>query len=191
LPIKEHAMPANHNVTIWHNPRCSKSRGTLELLQERGITPAIVDYQKNPPTAAEIGHALKLLGREPRDLMRKGEPAYTELSLDDPKLTREQLIDAMAKHPILIERPIVFANGKAAIGRPPEAVLAVLKRRQPPSFLGMGYKNTPLRTDGGRAPRGGMSATARSITADRMHPRPSTRETSRGMPAALRDPAPP
>ena len=119
-------MPAHHTVTIWHNPRCSKSRGTLELLQERGFQPAIVDYQKNPPTAEEIEHALKLLGKEPRDLMRKGEPAYAELSLDDPKLTREQLIDTMAKHPIPIERPIVFANGKAAIGRPPEAVLAVL-----------------------------------------------------------------
>lgn len=119
-------MPANHTVTIWHNPRCSKSRGTLELLQERGIQPAIVDYQKNPPSAAEIERALKLLGKEPRELMRKGEVAYAELGLDDPKLTRKQLVDAMAAHPILIERPVVFANGKAAIGRPPEAVLDIL-----------------------------------------------------------------
>jgi arsenate reductase len=119
-------MPANHTVTIWHNPRCSKSRGTLELLQERGIQPAIVDYQKNPPSAAEIERALKLLGKEPRELMRKGEAVYAELGLDDPKLTRKQLVDAMAAHPILIERPVVFANGKAAIGRPPEAVLDIL-----------------------------------------------------------------
>lgn len=119
-------MPASQTVTIWHNPRCSKSRGTLELLQERGIRPAIIDYQKNPPSAAEIERALELLGQEPRELMRKGEAAYAELGLDDSKLTRQQLIDAMAAHPILIERPLVFANGKAAIGRPPENVLAIL-----------------------------------------------------------------
>ena len=119
-------MPSSHTVTIWHNPRCSKSRGTLELLQARGIEPAIVDYQKNPPSAAEIGHALKLLGMQPRELMRKGEAIYTELGLDDPGLSRGQLVAAMAANPILIERPIVFANGKAAIGRPPEAVLAIL-----------------------------------------------------------------
>lgn len=122
----ETRVPANYTVTIWHNPRCSKSRGTLELLQGRGIAPAIVDYQKDPPGATDIAHALKLLGREPRELMRRSEPAYTELALGTPGLTREQLIDAMARHPILIERPIVFANGKAAIGRPPEAVLAIL-----------------------------------------------------------------
>ena len=119
-------MPSRPAVTIWHNPRCSKSRGTLELLQARDIMPAIVDYQKNPPTAADIEHALKLLGKEPRELMRIGEAVYAELALDDPKLTRKQLVDAMAKYPILIERPIVFAGGKAAIGRPPEAVLAIL-----------------------------------------------------------------
>ncbi len=113
-------------VTIWHNPHCSKSRGTLELLQGRGIQPAIVDYQKNPPDAKEIERALKLLGKQPRELMRKGEAVYAELGLDDPGLTRKQLVDAMADHPILIERPIVFANNKAAIGRPPEAVLAIL-----------------------------------------------------------------
>lgn len=124
--FRETRMPANNTVAIWHNPRCSKSRGTLELLQARGIEPAVIDYQENPPSAADIAHALKLLGMQPRDLMRKGEPVYAELALDDPALTREQLIDAMAKHPILIERPIVFANGKAAIGRPPESVLAIL-----------------------------------------------------------------
>jgi arsenate reductase len=126
LQIRERAMPANHTVSIWHNPRCSKSRATLELLQQRGIEPAIVDYQENPPTAAEIEHALKLLGKQPRDLMRKGESIYAELALDDPKMTRKQLVDAMAKHPILIERPIVFAHGKAAVGRPPEAALEIL-----------------------------------------------------------------
>ena len=119
-------MPAQPTIVIWHNPRCSKSRGTLELLQERGLEPAIVDYQKNPPAAAEIDRALQTLGLQPRELMRKSEPAYAELGLDDASLTRRQLIEAMAAHPILIERPIVFARGKAAIGRPPENVLAIL-----------------------------------------------------------------
>ncbi|HKU79233.1 MAG TPA: arsenate reductase (glutaredoxin) [Rhodanobacteraceae bacterium] len=119
-------MPANATVTIWHNPRCSKSRGTLELLQERGIEPAVVDYQKNPPDAADIERVLQLLDMQPRDLLRKGEAAYAELGLENPGLTRQQLVDAMAAHPILIERPIVFANGRAAIGRPPQNVLAIL-----------------------------------------------------------------
>lgn len=119
-------MPAHHIVTIWHNPRCSKSRGTLELLQGRGIEPVVVDYQKNPPSAADIEHALKLMGKEPRELMRTGEAVYAELALDDPGLTHRQLVDAMATHPVLIERPIVFAHGKAAVGRPPENVLTIL-----------------------------------------------------------------
>jgi arsenate reductase len=120
-------MSANDTVTIWHNPRCSKSRGTLELLQQRGVQPVVVDYQKNPPGVADIERALQLLDMQPRDLIRKGEAAYVELGLGKPGLTRQQLIDAMAAHPILIERPIVFANGKAAIGRPPENVLAILQ----------------------------------------------------------------
>lgn len=119
-------MAGQPSVRIWHNPRCSKSRGTLDLLRERGIEPAIIDYQKQPPTAAEIERAMNLLGLEPRELMRKGEALYVELGLDDPKLGRSALIEAMATHPILIERPVVFANGKAAIGRPPENVLAIL-----------------------------------------------------------------
>ena len=119
-------MSNKSTTSIWHNPRCSKSRGTLELLRERDIEPQVIDYQQNPPDATELEHALALLGMQPRDLMRKGEAAYAELGLDNPKLTREQLIAAMVAHPILIERPIVFANGKAAIGRPPEAVLDIL-----------------------------------------------------------------
>lgn len=119
-------MTLSPSVSIWHNPRCSKSRGTLDLLRERGIEPAVIDYQQNPPNTVEIEHALKLLGREPREIMRTGEPAYRELGLDDARLTRAQLIEAMAAHPILIERPIVFANGKVALGRPPENVLAIL-----------------------------------------------------------------
>lgn len=119
-------MATTNPVRIWHNPRCTKSRGTLALLHEHGIDPVVVDYQQSPPDAAELELALRLLGMQPRELMRKSEAAYAELGLDDPGLTRKQLIDAMVAHPILIERPIVFANGKAAIGRPPESVLAIL-----------------------------------------------------------------
>jgi arsenate reductase (glutaredoxin) len=113
-------------VLIWHNPRCSKSRATLELLRARGLEPGIIDYLKTPPAAADIKRALQLLDREPRELLRSGETVCAELGLDDPGLGRRQLIEAMAAHPILIERPIVFANGKAALGRPPENVLSIL-----------------------------------------------------------------
>lgn len=119
-------MTAGTATTIWHNPRCSKSRDTLELLRARGIDARVVDYQKAPPGAAELEHALRLLRMQPRELMRRHEAVYAELGLDNPALSREQLIDAMLAHPILIERPIVFANGRAAIGRPPENVLAIL-----------------------------------------------------------------
>ena len=119
-------MPATTDVVIWHNPRCSKSRGTLELLHERGIEPVVIDYRENPPDARELSRVLDLLGMQPRELMRRDEPEYAQLQLDDPALTREQLIAAMVAHPILFQRPIVLANGKAAIGRPPEAVLSIL-----------------------------------------------------------------
>jgi arsenate reductase len=108
---------------MYHNPRCSKSRRTLELLNERGIDAEIVEYLKTPPDAHMLEHVLDLLGMEPRELMRSGEPEYRELGLDDPSLDRQQLIAAMVAHPRLIERPIVLSNGKAALGRPPEDVL--------------------------------------------------------------------
>lgn len=113
-------------VTIYHNPRCSKSRETLKLLQERGITPTIVEYLKTPPNAAELDDILHKLGVEPRQLMRKNEAPYAELNLADAGLSRAALIDAMTAHPVLIERPIVLSNGKAAIGRPPDSVLAII-----------------------------------------------------------------
>lgn len=113
-------------VTIWHNPRCSKSRQTLALLRERGVEPEIVEYLKTPPAAHELEAVLDKLGMEPRDLMRRKEAAYREASLDDPELGRRQLVEAMAAHPALIERPVVLAQGKAALGRPPENVLAIL-----------------------------------------------------------------
>lgn len=114
------------NVTIYHNPRCSKSRLTLQLLHEQGIKPLIVDYLKNPPSALELEAILQKLNMEPRELIRKQEAAYKANGLDDEALERQALIAAMLKYPILIERPIVLANGKAALGRPPETVLAIL-----------------------------------------------------------------
>ncbi len=113
-------------TVIWHNPRCSKSRATLALLEERGIEPEIVLYLETPPDADEIDRVLGLLGRAPRELMRRKEPEYRELGLDDPALSRAELIAAMAAHPRLIERPVVIRDGKAALGRPPEAVLEIL-----------------------------------------------------------------
>lgn len=111
---------------IFHNPRCSKSRQALELLHERGIEPEIIRYLETPPTAQELSDILDALGIDPRALMRTGEKEYRELELDNPELTRDQLISAMVATPRLIERPIVLANGKAAIGRPPENVLGIL-----------------------------------------------------------------
>lgn len=113
-------------ATIYHNPRCSKSRQTLALLRERGVEPEIIEYLKNPPDQKRLSSVLALLKLEPRALMRRQEAAYKELKLDDPGLSKEQLIDAMVGSPILIERPIVLANGKAALGRPPENVLGIL-----------------------------------------------------------------
>ena len=113
-------------VTIYHNPRCSKSRQTLALLEKRGIAPRVVDYLKTPPPAAELKTILKILGLKPRDLMRKGEPRYAELGLKDRDLDDDALIALMVANPILIERPIVVSRGKAALGRPPESVLEIL-----------------------------------------------------------------
>ena len=113
-------------VTIWHNPRCSKSRQTLALLRERGVEPEIVEYLKTPPAADELESVLDKLGMEPRDLMRRKEAAYREAGLDDPELGRRALVEAMSAHPVLIERPVVLVGGKAALGRPPENVLALL-----------------------------------------------------------------
>lgn len=114
-------------VTIFHNPRCSKSRQTLALLQENGIEPEIVEYLKAPPDAATLDGILTMLGREPRDVMRKKEEPYKALGLADPAKTRAELIQAMVENPVLIERPIVIKDGKkAALGRPPEQVLEIL-----------------------------------------------------------------
>ena len=114
------------SITIYHNPKCSKSRQTLKLLQEQGINPVTIEYLKNPPTVEKLKEILSLLGVSPRDLMRKKEDEYKELDLANSKLSDEDLIGFMVKNPNLIERPIVLANGKAALGRPPEQVLYIL-----------------------------------------------------------------
>ena len=113
-------------VIIWHNPRCSKSRQTLALLGDRGIEPTVVEYLKTPPDAAVLKATLKKLGMKPRDLLRKTEAAYKAHGLDDPAVSDDDIVAAMVEDPVLIERPVVIAGGKAALGRPPEAVLDIL-----------------------------------------------------------------
>ena len=113
-------------VTIYHNPRCSKSRQTLALIEETGVKPKVVKYLETPPSPAELKRVLKKLGLKPRDILRKSETRYAELGLQDPDLKDAALIATMVENPILIERPIVVSGDKAAIGRPPEAVLKIL-----------------------------------------------------------------
>lgn len=114
------------NVQILHNPRCSKSRTTLQLLKDNGIDPEIVLYLDTPPDADQLASILQKLDMRPRDLMRKGQSEYKQMGLDNEQLGNDQLIAAMIEAPILIERPIVLANDKARIGRPPESVLEIL-----------------------------------------------------------------
>ncbi|MDX1757658.1 MAG: arsenate reductase (glutaredoxin) [Marinobacter sp.] len=111
---------------IFHNPRCSKSRQTLALLEENGVQPEIIRYLDTPPSAEELSDILQLLHLEPRELMRTKESLYKELNLADPALGRDALIQAMVDNPKLIERPIVIRKGKAVLGRPPENVLDLL-----------------------------------------------------------------
>ena len=113
-------------VTIYHNPRCSKSRATLELVRSRGYAPKVIEYLKNPPSASALDRILKLLGYTPRELMRRSETPYKGRRLDDPDLSRKELIAAMVADPILIERPIVVTPNGAAVGRPPGNVLEIL-----------------------------------------------------------------
>lgn len=112
-------------ITIWHNPRCSKSRQTLALLEERGLDVTVRKYLEDVPSASELREAQEMLGVDVVAMMRVKEKAFKELGLNKDD-AEEALIAAMAAHPVLIERPVVFANGKAALGRPPENVLAIL-----------------------------------------------------------------
>ena len=114
------------DLTLYHNPRCSKSRGALELLQARGLAPTVVLYLETPLDAAQLQSLLGKLGVSARQLLRTGEDEYKTLNLADSSLTEAQLIAAMAAHPKLIERPILQVGDKAVIGRPPEKVLEIL-----------------------------------------------------------------
>lgn len=114
------------DLTLYHNPRCSKSRGALELLEARGLQPQVVRYLETPPSASELKSLLGKLGITARALLRSGEDEYKALGLSDTRLSEAQLIEAMAEHPKLIERPILIAGNKAVIGRPPEKVLELL-----------------------------------------------------------------
>jgi arsenate reductase len=114
------------DVTIYFNPKCSKCRLTLELLEQAGQQAQIIEYLDTPPDAATLASILAMLGMEPRDLMRKHEQEYTAAGLDNPDLARADLINAMIETPRLMERPIVIKNGKAIIGRPPEKILDIL-----------------------------------------------------------------
>ena len=109
-------------VTIYYNPKCGTCRKTLDRIREKGIEPTVCEYLKAPPSAAELEKLLALLGMEPRDLMRTKELLYAERGLDSPALTRRQLIQAMVAYPIVIQRPVVVAGGKAVVARPPERV---------------------------------------------------------------------
>ena len=113
-------------VTIYHNPRCSKSRQTLALLEERGLKPRVVEYLKTPPDRATLSALLRKLDLPPSALVRRKEPEFKALGLDVPGTSEAAILDAMATHPKLIERPIVVAGRKARLGRPPEAVLEIL-----------------------------------------------------------------
>lgn len=113
-------------IQIFHNPRCSKSRQTLALLEQQNIKAEIIDYLKTPPTTGQLKEIISMLNIKPRDLLRKGESLYKELGLADLTLREDQLLQAMCDNPKLIERPIVINNGKAKIGRPPESVLTIL-----------------------------------------------------------------
>ncbi|MDH5736786.1 MAG: arsenate reductase (glutaredoxin) [Gammaproteobacteria bacterium] len=113
-------------VTIYHNPRCSKSRQTLVLLEEKGVKPEIILYLETPPDDMQIRKLLNMLDLDPRDLIRASEEEYNTLNLGDAGLDDDALIQAMVSHPKLIQRPIVVKDGKAVIGRPPENVLNLI-----------------------------------------------------------------
>ncbi|MCW8824989.1 MAG: arsenate reductase (glutaredoxin) [Gammaproteobacteria bacterium] len=114
------------SLKIFHNPRCSKSRQTLQLIEENGITPEVVEYLKNPPTAGEINEITILLGISPRELLRTKEAEYIAQGLDNMALSDDEIIEIMVNYPKLIERPIVMNGGQAIIGRPPEKVLELI-----------------------------------------------------------------
>jgi len=114
-------------ITIWHNPRCGKSRQTLDLLRKKGVEPKIREYLKEPPGKAEVENLIDLVGGDPSALIRDGEAEFKALKKKKAELGKADIAKAIAAHPILLQRPIVVSGKKAAIGRPPEAVLPLLK----------------------------------------------------------------
>jgi arsenate reductase len=114
------------STTIWHNPKCSTSRKVLEMIRAQGVEPTIRDYQEDPPSPAEIKAVLKAAGMKPRDLLRRSGTPYDELGLDDPQLTDAELVDAMAKHPLLIQRPVVHTDKGTRLCRPVERLQEIL-----------------------------------------------------------------
>jgi arsenate reductase len=114
------------DFTIYHNPRCSKSRQTLQLLEQNGIAPEVVLYLDQPPSKQLLKQLLGKLGVSARDILRKGEDEYRELGLADPAVSESALLEAMHIHPKLIERPIVVRGARAVVGRPPENVLELI-----------------------------------------------------------------
>lgn len=114
------------SITIYHNPRCSKSRQALQLLRDKGIEPVVIEYLRTPPDKNTLKNLLSMLGMGPRQLMRKKDKEYKELGLADPAVGDEKLLEAMVEHPRLLERPLVVNGEKAALGRPPEKVLDIL-----------------------------------------------------------------
>lgn len=113
-------------MKIYHNPRCTKSRQTLQIIRDAGVEPDVVEYLRDPPDRSELEEILAMLGIEPQELMRKKEPLYKELGLSCRELSREEAIEVLVANPKLIERPIVVSGGRAVIGRPPERVRALL-----------------------------------------------------------------
>lgn len=113
-------------TTIYHNPKCSTSRNVLAMLQEKGIEPEVIEYLKTPPSRTKLKELLKKMGASPRDILRRSGTPYDELGLDDPKLTDEQILDAIEQHPILIQRPIVVGPKGVVMCRPKERVYEVI-----------------------------------------------------------------
>lgn len=117
---------SSDKLVIYHNPSCSKSRETLQLLQDNDCLPEIVEYLEDPPDPAELRHIIELLGVSARDLLRRTEPVYKDAELDDDSLSEDEIIEAICEYPALLQRPIVIFGNKAVIGRPPVRVLDII-----------------------------------------------------------------
>ena len=117
---------SDEKLVIYHNPNCSKSRQTMQILEQQQCSPEVVEYLNTPPGPEELKHIIGLLGMTARELLRDGEAPYQEAGLDDQSLSEDEIIAAICKHPILLQRPIVIRGDRAVIGRPPEKVLEIL-----------------------------------------------------------------